>query len=113
MVSDKESLIHPDKELYKALPTHEDVLKAVITGLDDYPGLIERWEQFAGWLDVRWVLKLRFEDIKDNLKNTADLMVRYVYGRAGQIKGWKVNLDGRDVDPVSYTHLTLPTTPYV
>jgi hypothetical protein len=98
VVSDKEELIHPDKDLYKALPTHEDVLKAVITGLDKYPGLIERWEQFAGWLDARWVLKLRFEDIKDNLRNTAELMVRYTYGRAAQIKGLKVSLDGRDVD---------------
>jgi len=98
VVSDKEELIHPDKDLYKALPTHEDVLKAVITGLDKYPGLIERWEQFAGWLDARWVLKLRFEDIKDNLKNTAELMVRYAYGRAAQIKGLKVSLDGRGVD---------------
>ena len=98
VVSDKDSMIHPDKDLYRELPTHEDVLKAVITGLDDYPGLIERWEQYAGWTDVRWALKLRFEDIKDNLNDTAELIVRYVYGRAAQVKGLRINLDGRDVD---------------
>lgn len=98
VVSDKKEWVHPGKDLYKALPNHEEVLKAVITGLDDYPGLIERWEAYAGWLNVIWVLKVQFEHILENLRNTAELMVRYVYGRAAQVKGLSIKLDGRDVD---------------
>lgn len=98
VVSDEERMVHPDKEMYKALPNHEEVLKAVICGLGDYPGLIERWEEYAGWLTVRWALRVRFEHIINNLKNTAELMVRYVYGRAAQIKGLSIKLDGRDVE---------------
>jgi hypothetical protein len=91
-------LVHPDKEIYQKLKTHEDVLKAVITGLEGYPGLIERWETYAGWYDTQWALKLHFEHILHNTRNTAELMVRYVYGRAAQIKGLSIKLNGEDVD---------------
>jgi hypothetical protein len=98
VTDDDKRLIHPDKEIYQKLKTHEEVLKAVITGLEDYPGLIERWEQYAGWFDTRWALKLHFEHVLHNARATAELMIRYVYGRAAQIKGMKLTLNGKDVD---------------
>lgn len=97
VTSDAERMVHPDKDMYKALPNHEEVLKAVICGLNGYPGVIERWEEYAGWLTTRWVLRARFEHIIENLRDTAELMVRYVYGRAAQIRGYSITLDGQDV----------------
>lgn len=97
---DDERLVHPDKEVYQKLKSHEEVLKAVITGIEGYPGLIERWETYAGWYDSPWALKLHFEHILENPRPTAELVVRYVYGRAAQAKGLRLTLDGDDVDRI-------------
>lgn len=104
---DDDRLVHPDKEMYQSLKSHDEVLKAVITGLGDYPGLIDRWEQYAGWFDTQWALKLHFEHILHNPRGTAELMIRYIYGRAAQVKGMRINLNGTDVDHLVDTMLKM------
>ena len=104
---DDERLVHPDKEVYQKLKNHDEVLKAVITGIGDYPGLIERWETYAGWYDSPWALKLHFEHMIDNPRPTAELIVRYVYGRAAQAKGLGITLNGEDMDKLVDAMLTM------
>ena len=89
------------------LKSQEEILKAVITGIEGYPGLIERWETYAGWYDSQWALKLHFEHMIDNPRPTAELIVRYVYGRAAQAKGLRITLDGEDVDKLVDTMLIM------
>ena len=54
-------LNHPGHELYA--DTLEEVMIQVIEGIGEYQGVIERWEDFASWLDCDWILPMRFEDM--------------------------------------------------
>lgn len=100
VTEEDERLVHPDKEVYQKLKNHDEVLKAVITGIEGYPGIIERWETYAGWYDSPWAMKLHFEHMIDNPRPTAELIVRYVYGRAAQAMGLSITLNGEDMDRV-------------
>lgn len=89
-------LIHPGKADFQALDTFEDVLVAVIEGLGQWAGLIERWEHYAGWLNEKWVYPLRFEDMVNHPQETAGLVIRYVYGMTAKYYGLKVTLNPDD-----------------
>lgn len=87
---DDDRMAHPDKDLYKTMDSFEDVLRAVIvgtTGSDGvvYPGVMERWQYYAGWLDADWVLKLRFENLKADTHQVAMRILRYGLRRASSI----------------------------
>ena len=60
-------------------------------------------------LDHKQALTLFLEEAKDHLNNLKGIGHRVVHG--GEVFHESVLLD--DDTPVSYTHLTLPTTPYV
>lgn len=62
--SDDERLAHPEPELYRGLGGFGEVLSAVIGGLGRYPGVLARWRHYAPWLDVNWVLSVRYEDLR-------------------------------------------------
>jgi hypothetical protein len=76
--------VHPGKAEYMELPTHEDRLLAVINGLNEWPGLFERWELYAPWLDVDWVFPVRYEWLREDPRWAADLFIRYVLNRTMQ-----------------------------
>ncbi len=97
VTSDKESHVHPGKDLYQALPSFEDVLLAVIKGLDEYPGLFERWELYAPWLDVDWVFATSFEMMRNEPILVVDSFIRYVYHRTAMHYGVDVDLDENHV----------------
>lgn len=78
---DDDSHVHQDKDLYRALGSFDKTLEAVIVGLGKYPGLIERWEDYAPWLDEEWVFKTTFEDLIQNPYGTAEKILRYGFGR--------------------------------
>ena len=65
-------LNHKGKREYKRIKRKkgkEGVLIAIIEGIDEFPGLIDRWETFAPWLDSEWAMCVSFEDIrKDHYK---------------------------------------------
>ena len=79
--TDDDRFKHLDKQLYMDLPSHEDRIKAVISGLGDYPGIISRWKHYAPWLDCDWVLPIRFEDMRQNPSAVANRVVDYVTKR--------------------------------
>jgi len=81
---DDERFKHLDKALYMELPTHEDRIKAVIEGLGKYPGLIERWKLFAPWLDVDWILPIRYEEMREYPEEVAKKAVNYVIKRTSE-----------------------------
>jgi len=65
-----------DKSFFRKMSFNQ-VLLAAIEGIGPYPGLIERWEQYAGWLDVDWVLSVKFEDARSDPKGVAEWLVQY------------------------------------
>ena len=77
ILSDDDNLQHPDKELYRALGSFDNVLDAVWNGYGEYPGIEERWAEYEPWLDKPDVLIIRFEDAIADLEGTADKILDY------------------------------------
>lgn len=93
-------LYHPGADAIKEMARgdFDYVLAAVIAGYGPWNGLIERWELFAPWLDVGWVLSLKYEDMRHKAFETAQLMIRYVYGRTARVAGFKMGLYQNDLE---------------
>jgi len=82
---DDDRFTHADKSFYRKLGGHDAVLKAVIEGVGGYPGIVERWELFAGWLKEDWVLRVKFEDAIKDPKGVAEWIVQYGYKRKCEV----------------------------
>lgn len=82
--SDDDTFRHPDKKLFMELGSHEARLKAVIEGHGRFPGIVERWEMFAPWLDCEWVLPVKFEDLRTDQRGCAEKILAYVIKRTAQ-----------------------------
>lgn len=74
-------LYHPGHDDYMELPTHEDRMRAIILGHGRWPSLIEKWEQWAGWLDEEWVLPMTYAKIRLEPKEAAIEILRYLNNR--------------------------------
>lgn len=97
VLSDKDSRVHPNKALYQNMDSFENVLSAVICGVDEYPGLFERWNIYAGWLKPEWVLKITFEEMRLFPRKIAEWFIYYVYHRTADHYGLHIQLDKSDV----------------
>jgi hypothetical protein len=84
---DDERLRHPDKNVYRQLPDFEAVLVAVIEGIDQFPGLFDRWEMFAPWLYVPWVHRVRFEDAIRDRTAAVRGVIEYLYRVTMEMNG--------------------------
>ena len=82
----------PNKDFYQGME-FDEVLKRVITGDKNVPGLMERWELFAPWLDEEWVLKLDFGGVIQNKELACEVFIRYVFGRTGNYYGIKPEIN--------------------
>jgi len=82
----------PNKEYYQALD-FDTRLGLAITGDELIGGVMERWEQYAPWLDEDWVLKLTFEDYIEHPEEVCRLFLRYVYGKTASYAGYHVELE--------------------
>jgi hypothetical protein len=89
---------HPQKDLYKNMDSFEEVMRSVIVGIDKYPGVMERWEYYSGWLDVEWICKLRFEELAEDTNAAAKKIIRHGLGRAASIFGLKPNVIEENLD---------------
>ncbi len=89
---------HPGKELYRSLGSFENILEAVINGIDCYPGVFDRWKLFEPWAQLPWVYKMRFADMVERPNETAGLFIRYVYGRAASSRGMHLTLNRSDYE---------------
>ena len=91
-----------EKILEQSLAIRTNVLPEVKTLIDtvraDYDSVVKYKTNIIEWL-----------------KPVIDLSDYHVYPRNGITEGldWWYNQESRGVYTVSYTHLTLPTTPYV
>lgn len=72
---------HPAKGLYRQMDSFDDVLAAVITGIGEYPGVMDRWQHYAGWLDCDWTHAVRYEDLHSNRVDAAKGILRYALQR--------------------------------
>jgi len=83
-----DTFMHPDKRLFMDLGSHKDRLRAVVTGYDRYPGIIERWEMYAPWLERDWLLPIKYEELRTDPRGSAEKILTYVIKRTAQYKGY-------------------------
>jgi hypothetical protein len=96
ILSDQDRHVHPGKEQFRGLGSNDEILKAVIVGLDQYAGVMDRWEFFAPWLGVDWVYKFRFEDARADPSATAMGLVCYGLTRLAEI--FEIRFDDPEAD---------------
>lgn len=94
---------HLGKAVYKALESFEDVLIAVIEGIDEWPGLFERWAMYAPWLDEAWVLSVSFEQARQDLKPTAEKLTKYLFGMDAIHRGYSY----AGMDEIEFNNIVL------
>lgn len=91
VISPNDLMKHPIKSEFQAMSEFHEVLSAVIKGHDIYPGVMDRWELYAPWLDVEWVFKFRFEDVLSDPAGTAERLISYGLARIGSIFSVELN----------------------
>jgi len=92
---------HSRNEWYQEMG-FDATLLAVIKGLGPYAGVMERWNEYAGWLDVPWVLKLRFSDlVGPDKREWCEKILRYVVGHCAAHRGFNAELDVDVMDNVA------------
>jgi len=82
---------HSHPEWYGELG-FDGALLAVIQGLGQYAGVVRRWEQYAGWLDIDWIHKVKYEDLIQKREEICGEILRYVIGHAGRFRGYSVEI---------------------
>ena len=60
----------------------QEALLQVIQGIERWPGLIERWDVFEGWLDLPFVFPVRFEDMIKKPRWCAKRFFQWIYSAA-------------------------------
>ena len=80
ILSDSDKLNHPAREIYPD-DIHE-VMKTVITGIDDYEGVFERWDTFAPWLEKDWVFPITYRELLRKPQRAAKRFLEYCIGIA-------------------------------
>jgi len=83
---------HPDKGLYQGMG-FDEALSAVIAGIGPYPGVIERWELYAPWLECEWACKMPFERMRNEPEQAAREMLEYGLRRTSGSLGLEMRLD--------------------
>ena len=89
---DDNRFAHPDKKLYTDMG-FDDALKAVITGVGRFSGVMDRWRHYAPWLDIDWVHSVSFEDIMANPHGETEDILRYAVNRIATIFGKEAQFD--------------------
>lgn len=99
--ADNKRLYHPNKEIYQKLGGFDEILSAVIIGLEEYAGVMERWELYAGWLDQDWVLSMPFEQMRRRPVMASQKILTHTMGRMVKILRMDVKTDKSKVFKIS------------
>ncbi len=73
---------HPNPQKFLDLGGFDEMLEAVIVGLDDYTGVVERWGFYAPWLKVPWTLRMKYETMLHRPHEMAEIILRYTFARS-------------------------------
>jgi hypothetical protein len=84
---------HPDPQMFLDLGGFDEMLEAVIVGLGEYPGVLDRWQEYTPWLDVDWTLKVRFEDLLNRPEEMAEIILRYTFARSPSIYAYEMGVE--------------------
>jgi len=96
--SSPDHLMHPDADAYRALGGIPEILSVVIAGHGRFPGLVYRWQHYAGWLSAQWVMTVKYERILADPKHWAERIFRYAMHRSAHTWDRKVEFDPQGLD---------------
>jgi hypothetical protein len=96
--SDGKRFLHPAKEAYTLLGGFDEVLMAVIEGLGPFPGVMDRWGRYAGWLHVEETLVVRYEEARENLEATARAVLEHGLGQIYPLQGEQIKVEASIFD---------------
>lgn len=83
--------MHSHNEWYQEMG-FDATLLACITGMHKYAGVMQRWNEYAGWLERKWVLPLKFEDIIENKEEQCKRVVEYSTTFMAQSRGYEIEI---------------------
>jgi len=91
IIDDKEgALQHPGRHLYSK--DFDEVLMDVINGIDEYPGVMERWRTYEPWMSKPFVHSVRFRDMVKKPHWAAKKFFEWIHGvmliEAGESDGF-------------------------
>lgn len=95
------TLVHPEPEAYGPLEDFDGVLEKVIAGVDRFPGVVDRWEMYAGWLNVPWVLCVRYEQVLAERQEWARRIFQHAMRQHAVRWGKQVSFDPHGLDVVT------------
>lgn len=90
--------IHPGRVEFVDMGDPEAQLIAVLEGWNEFGGLIERWEQYAPWLETENVLPMPYEFMRLEPEAAYQLFIRYALGQAALPNGILPGLFQNDLD---------------
>ena len=85
---DEVKLRHSGRHLYDGM-SKEEVMLAVINGLDIFDGIFERWATYEPWLDCDFVHAVKFEDMVKKPRWCAKRFIEWIYSIALNEKGYE------------------------
>lgn len=94
------TLMHPNQKMYMDLGGFDEILSAVIQGIDIYPGVVHRWEQYAGWLDVDWTLCIKYSVIRNKPAIVSRVIIDHTVSRLTKILRVGAKLDEEKIKRV-------------
>lgn len=103
---DDEKHFHPAKDFYRSLGGFDEVLEAVIEGVEmetengqiRFPGVMERWMNYASWLRAPMVYRLRYEDLHQDCEGVMAGILDYGLKRVAPIFGSRLNFHQETFD---------------
>jgi hypothetical protein len=69
---------HPFKAEFNVLPDHQARIRAIITGHAGHPPLLDRFEEYLGWVLAPQVLPMRYEDLRTDPHAASLRILRYL-----------------------------------
>jgi len=95
--AEHKTLAHPKPEYYPR-EDFDEVLAQVIAGTPRFPGVVERWRYYAGWLIVPWTLSVKYEDLLAEPKKWATRIFKHAMEQHADRWGKKVEFDEHGLD---------------
>lgn len=87
---------HAHKDVYRMMG-YDEALLAVIEGMGPYPGVMERWTEYAPWLEANDVLVFRYAQLRENPNRCAGQIILYLLRKATELL--EGNIFGVEMDP--------------
>ncbi len=87
MAEEQMVFVHQGRDQFMELGGFDEILEAVIVGLDEYVGIWRRWEEFDPWLYEGWIHAIRFEDAINKPLEVATKMINHFFSRMEELLG--------------------------